>query len=408
MRIAFISYEYPPDTAGAGIPTYVQQAATLLSHRGNDVEVFAGSTSRECTSVENGITVHRVNIGSSRDTFGSQIAQVFRSRHLDRAFDVLEGPDFCSEAAIAAQLVPNVPLVVKLHMGMYTVRSIDASTMPRLQKLRVYAGALRRRSRPFWDPRSADFLKERSHILEADQVVAPSAAIAKWMLSVWPLDPVRVCVVPNPYVADASLLRIPVATDSQMVTYIGRLELRKGVLTLGDAVPEFLSRCPGWRVRFVGRSLDSPVGDIRTYLKEKLKRLLDRVEFCDPVPFDKIACVFASSDICVFPSLWENFPNVCLEAMAAGRGIVASKAGGMAEQLDGGRAGLLVAPRKPHHLAQALIELACNREKRHALGMAARQRVVFAYSADVIGPMLEESYRQAMQKHRSRAGASQK
>jgi glycogen synthase len=41
MRIAFVSHEYPPDTAFGGIATYVRQAATLLAGRGHSVEVFA-------------------------------------------------------------------------------------------------------------------------------------------------------------------------------------------------------------------------------------------------------------------------------------------------------------------------------------------------------------------------------
>lgn len=43
MKIAFITFEYPPDTADGGIATYVKQAANMLQLRGNQVEVFAAS-----------------------------------------------------------------------------------------------------------------------------------------------------------------------------------------------------------------------------------------------------------------------------------------------------------------------------------------------------------------------------
>ena len=46
MRIAFISYEYPPDTAAGGIATYARQAAHMLRDRGHAVEVFAASPHR--------------------------------------------------------------------------------------------------------------------------------------------------------------------------------------------------------------------------------------------------------------------------------------------------------------------------------------------------------------------------
>ena len=63
---------------------------------------------------------------------------------------------------------------------------------------------------------------------------------------------------------------------------------------------------------------------------------------------------YAKVAVCVFPSIWENFPNVCLEAMSAGRGIAASWNGGMAEMLDAGHCGLPFPPNSPQRLAQAV------------------------------------------------------
>ena len=62
MRIAFVSYEYPPDTAYGGIATYVYQAAKMLRERGHQVEVFAASPNRAGTETENGFLVHRTNV----------------------------------------------------------------------------------------------------------------------------------------------------------------------------------------------------------------------------------------------------------------------------------------------------------------------------------------------------------
>ena len=62
MNIAFISYEYPPDTAYGGIATYVHQAAMMLSRRGHHVEVFSGSPHRTGTENEECLLVHRINV----------------------------------------------------------------------------------------------------------------------------------------------------------------------------------------------------------------------------------------------------------------------------------------------------------------------------------------------------------
>ena len=78
MRIAFISYEYPPDTAVGGISTYVEQAARLMVARGHNVEVFSASLRKDGVSEEKGIVVHRI-CEKNRETFGQRIALVFQS-----------------------------------------------------------------------------------------------------------------------------------------------------------------------------------------------------------------------------------------------------------------------------------------------------------------------------------------
>jgi glycosyltransferase involved in cell wall biosynthesis len=398
LRIAFISYEYPPDTAVGGIATYTRQAATLLARRGHDVEVFAGSETREGEFVDDGVLVHRINVGDNRSQFRQRAGVAFQRRYSDHPFDVLEGPDFTAEADAAIRLVPQVPFVVKLHMGLFTILSIEASLLGPVKRARMRLGALRRFDRTIWDPRQQINIAERNHARRADEIVAPSSAIAKWMQRAWALSPDRISVIPNPFVPDPRLLSIPVETDNRSILFLGRLELRKGVVTLADALPHVLRQLHGWKARFIGRSLPSPHAgtDMRAYLRARTGDVADRVEFVDHISPARIPQAFAQSDICVFPSVWENFPNVCLEAMAAGRAIVASSAGGMPEQLDHGSAGRLVTPRNPRLLAKSLIDLARSPQTRHAYGHKARERVVSAYSESRIGPMLEASYWRAI------------
>src|ERR1051326_7229566 len=98
MRIAFVSYEYPPDTADGGIATYVQQAAQMLQMRGHEVEVFAASRERTHSCIEKGVAVHRI-LEHDRTAFAGKIAPVFIERHASSLFDVLEGPDFNADAS---------------------------------------------------------------------------------------------------------------------------------------------------------------------------------------------------------------------------------------------------------------------------------------------------------------------
>src|SRR4051794_6027265 len=89
LRLAFITYEYPPDTAVGGIATYARQAATLLAGRGHRVEVFAASGSRQGVFEEEGVLVHRVRVASDRSRFPELAGAAFERRYQEHPFDVI-------------------------------------------------------------------------------------------------------------------------------------------------------------------------------------------------------------------------------------------------------------------------------------------------------------------------------
>ncbi|MGD1874837.1 MAG: glycosyltransferase family 4 protein [Mastigocoleus sp.] len=402
MKIAFISYEYPPDTAVGGIATYIYQIAMLLQERGHYIEVFAGSNYRSSTETENNIIVHRVLTKHNSD-FSEQIAQIFSQRHHLINFDVVEGPEISACARKSVERFPDIPLVIKLHTPSFLIGQINDVAPSINTKLRWYAGALRHGKIPKPFPRwSYDLHQdiERSHVLEADEITTPSQALGDKLIEVWGLPEDKVVHIPNPYIPSQELLNIAVETRTNIITFIGRLEIRKGILELGAAIPLILKRYPDVRFRFIGSSLPSPKPglDMQAYLEQKLKRYLPALEFTGSVALDRIPYWLAKTDICVFPSRWENFPNVCLEAMAAARGVVGSSAGGMAEMLDQGKVGRLIPPENSQKIAEAVIELLANPQLRMQLGRAARDRVLSEYNLDRIGQLQEESYERAIRR----------
>ena len=231
----------------------------------------------------------------------------------------------------------------------------------------MYFGTLARGSRPHWGfgPATEGYREyvsgvdpmERGHARDADEIVSPSRALAMQLIDEWGLDARRVVTIPLPFEPSEALLRIPADTDTSVVTFLGRLESRKGVLDVARAIPRVLAEIPNARFRFVGAPEPSPVSgmDMRQYLERELAAHGESVELVGPVPLEQVPDALARTDLCVLPSVWENFPFSCLEAMAAARGVVGSSAGGMAEMLDGGRVGLLVPPRNPRALASAII-----------------------------------------------------
>jgi glycogen synthase len=404
MKIAFISYEYPPDTADGGIATYVLHAARMLRRRGHLVEVFAGTRGRSETSTEpDGVIVHRVNV-AARQEFMAAVVQPFRARHEAVHFDVLEGPDYGADAAEAARWAPEAALVVKLHTPTFLVERLDRSVLTRAQRIRhrardAYRTIIRKEAAVQVRRLSR---RERAHTRSADEVTAPSRAIADLVSSEWNLAADRLSHVPYPYHPGREFLSIPAEGSGSIVTFVGRLEIRKGVTDLAAAAHAFLVECPGASLRFVGGDGVLPAGgSVTAFLQSTLRRLSSRVEYLGQVAPTRVPAVLADSSVVVLPSRWENFPFSCLEAMSAGRPVVAGRAGGMSEMICNGESGMLVRPACPDDISRAVIRLLRSPSERGAMGTAARERVLSAYAYDGIGRLQEESYARAL----ARAGA---
>jgi glycosyltransferase involved in cell wall biosynthesis len=195
------------------------------------------------------------------------------------------------------------------------------------------------------------------------------------------------------------LLSLEPRAEGKTVGFVGRLERRKGIETLVRAIPGVLREVPDARFRLVGAPM-LRAGTGQRYdgwIGEQLGPLMGAVEIPGKAGLAEMPGVYGEVDICAFPSLWENFPNVCLEAMTAGRAVVGSEAGGRKEILDGGRAGLLAKPGDAELLAWQIIGLLKDPAERIRLGEVARQRVVETYNQKVIGAMTEGVYGEAIE-----------
>jgi len=401
VKIAFLTRELPPEHIG-GIGSYIAEAAQMLTERGHQVEIFVPSKLGHRVERREKLQIHWLALSSTtRDEINQEIAQVVAERHRLVPFDVLESPEFQAQGIEIRQFCPDLPIVVKLHTCSLLLTEMNYIAPSRLQKLRFYFGAWRRGQtlKPYWWRYQPDQDPERQLTQAADLVVSPSRSLLSIMERRWRLKPQKSTVVPYPYTPNSCLLSLEQqSTGNQRVLYLGRLERRKGVLALAEAIPLVLRRCSTVEFYFVGSSLDSPIPGVsmRQYLEEQLAPFASQIHFQNPVPRERLHEAFQTCNICVFPSLWENFPNVCLEAMAASRAVIASRHGGMAEMLEHRQSGLLINPRSPQTIAKHILQLVNNPNLQKQLGRLARHKVLSTYNAKKILPLQENSYRQAI------------
>jgi glycosyltransferase involved in cell wall biosynthesis len=174
--------------------------------------------------------------------------------------------------------------------------------------------------------------------------------------------------------------------DTPLIGVVGRLEPEKGHSFLLHAALLLKDSFPKARFVIVGG------GPLESRLRKQCRSLgiEDRVVFAG---FRRdLGRVYAAIDIPVVPSLMEPFGNVALEAMAAGKPVVASAVGGLLESIIDGETGLLVPACDPETLAGALASLMRDARFARQLGEAGRKRVAEHFTAVRVADQVEEIY----------------
>lgn len=164
-----------------------------------------------------------------------------------------------------------------------------------------------------------------------------------------------------------------------VIGYAGRLSAQKGLDDLINAVAELKRRGLSVHLVVAGDEHDGN-GSYPAALRRRIAggRLEADVTFAGFVP--QIDAFMRSLDIFVLPSHLEALPVSVLEAMAAGRPVVATRVGGIPEVVVDGETGMLVPPHDPARLADALAVLAGDPILRTRYGRNGRDRVARCFS----------------------------
>lgn len=408
MRICFISREYPPETGFGGIATFVKHLAHGLKELGHEVVVVALAKEQEKTVNDNGVVVHRVLpykiegdldavnrcMPYSRYVLLTTLAlwRKFFQLHSKQPFDVVDSPELLAES-IYASVLRVVPLVIRL----YTPHS------------KFIAENLHNAAATFDHLFVATL--ERLAMSSADVLTSPSTDLADFVAADlnYPRDQIK--IVRNPIDPDEFSPegdRALVGDGRKTVLFVGRLEERKGIQYLVDAMPKILAVCPDTRFVIIGDDTINAGGgsqhSVLADLKDSLRRSgsIDKVTFIPRIPLSELPSYYRSADVCVVPSVYDNSPYTCLEAMACGRAVVGTSAGGTREYLIDGESGLIVPPKDANALAEAITNLLKDTSFRQSIASNARQRVLDKFQRKKIAQDCLPLYELAMGKFQTR------
>lgn len=221
-----------------------------------------------------------------------------------------------------------------------------------------------------------------------DRVVGNSDAVVRFYEQMG-IPSAKLSMIPSGIADEPALAEVDPAAvrtelgilaDAPVALFVGRLADQKGVADLLDALDLLQHVRPDLRTWIVGD------GPLRDRLRERARGFrLDgdrRVQFLGHR--EDVPRLLAACDVLVLPSYYEGMPNVVLEAMQAGKPVVATAAPGTTEVVAAGETGLLVPIRNPPALAQAIRQVIADPALARRFGEAGRGRVASEFSASAM------------------------
>ena len=392
MRIGFFVWEYPPAIVG-GLGTYADYITREFVSMGNDVTVFTLNPGNLKTrQVQKGVEVHRPLIADASNflpvfvvddlkKWGTNIrlfndiliyntlsATKFVNSMIKKEgckFDVVCVHDWLS--SMAGLMIKNetkIPVVFHVHStewgrsggpGSEVVSHLEWATSQEVDKIITV-----------------------SHVMQEDLTRHgwPKSRISV----VWNgVDPKRY----DPKNCDAEEVnavrrRYGISPDEKMILFIGRLTWVKGVTNLVQAMPTVLAEYPRTKLVILGK------GEQQNDIVEAANRLgignkvICRFEF---VPEEERILNYSAADLCIFPSTYEPFGIVSLEAMAMGKPLVVGAKGvvGFKEQVMSSgpeQNGVHVDGGNPGDIAWGIREVLSDPDRAKQWGENGRTRVL--------------------------------
>jgi glycosyltransferase involved in cell wall biosynthesis len=233
---------------------------------------------------------------------------------------------------------------------------------------------------------------------QVDLFIASSDAI-RALLMADGMDPARVVTVHEGIDVDRMAKIEPVNLHAEfflphqapLVGNVAALVPHKGQRHLIDAVPLVLREVPDARFVILGE------GPLRADLEQRVKHLRLEKHVVLPGFRDDVLASIKAVDLFVMSSETEGLGTSLLDAMAAGKACVGTRAGGIPEAVEDGVTGLIVPPRDPESLAGAIVRLLQDQPLRRRMGAAGLDRVKARFSVERMVEGTLEAYGRALQ-----------
>lgn len=384
LKVLMLSWEFPPKTVG-GLARHVNDLSKAMARLGENIHVITCPVEGVGDyQLVGGVHVHRV---SSHDLTAAGFmewvdqlnkAMVKKAGSLlsSERFDIIHAHDWLvQDAAIQLSVNNKLPLAATIHATEYgRNRGIHNDIQRRIHNL------------------------EERLVKTADAVICCSNYMVEEIVRLFGITRGNVFSIPNG--VDPANLGIPRQlvpgekepySSEKTILFIGRLVPEKGVQVLLEAFSVLLQQFSDLKLLVGG------TGPYSDYLKTRAEEmgLGGKTEFLGFLGEEQRNYHLKQSDVAVFPSLYEPFGIVALEAMAAQIPVIVSDTGGLSEVVTHGIDGYKAPPGRPDILAYYIREVLVNPGLARDLSRRAWKKVLTVYDWQNIAVETLEAYREA-------------
>lgn len=420
MKMAVLVYEYPPKIVG-GLGTYAAEITRKFVLLDHDVTVFTmndDTGSLPTRELWRGIEIHRplhIDVSDSLpDVIAEDVRKWGRGIHL---FSKLLVYNYLTASKMVNELVRNEGFLFDIVIAHDWLSAMGGIAIKReLGMPFAFHVHSTEKGRTMGNGSEVVSNIELRAAQTADIVVTVSNAMRDELIGLgFPAEKIRVVyngVDPQKYsMTEVSKEKIhelraryDLKDDDLMVLFLGRLVWVKGVDKLIVSMPHVLQKIPNAKLVIVG------LGDMQDYISRLAQnlRIQDKVKFCfEFIPEEERIAHYAACDVAVFPSVYEPFGIVAIEAMSMEKPVVVGASGvsGMREIVipqGSDQCGFHVNPNDPTDIAWGIISSLEDPEKRRQMGLNGRKRVLKEFTWDEIAKKTVQVYSELLESQKPR------
>ena len=388
MKILMLTWEYPPRIVG-GIARVVHDLSKRLIKDGHEVTVVTYRDNADVPEYENdkGVNVYRVdNYMIHPNNFIDWIMQL-NFNMLSKAteiinkeggFDVIHAHDWLvTYAAKSLKNAYDIPIVATIHA---TEAGRNSGIHDETQR----------------------YINDTEWLLtyEATEVIVNSNYMKNEIQRLFGLPFDKINVIPNGInlsnftgiERDYDFRRQYAMDNEKIILYVGRLVYEKGVQHLIAAMPKILSNYNDAKLIIAGR------GGMMDELRAEASNLglNDKIYFTGYLNSKQVQKMYKCADVAVFPSTYEPFGIVALEAMLAGVPTVVSDVGGLDEIVTHGVDGMKSYAGNANSIADSVLTVLYDKQLAAAMAKKAKQKVKDQFNWEKIAQDTHFTYEKAI------------